>query len=749
MTLQSDLRINSSVVPVLPPCDKQKGCMMQIAVLFTDIVGSTRFFTSHGDLAGREMLQQHEQLVSAAVTHHGGTLVKIVGDSAMAYFLSAEEALMSAIEIQQELRRYNQKKDDRDPIHIRIAIHFGNGIIEQDDIFGSVVNIAAKLTPLVDPDQIFISGHVYKLVSDLSAADFEPVDLSGKKALPEGLTAYRVIWKETFRPESHSHPVDRPAIDNPVQMWDVELIKLYQRTIAQGKNQPCYYCGDRRHLTANCPSKHLPQKTNALEELGYLSLGTINKLFWSLFASEKSNRPPNSDGMAINGPTTLANYGFFELKRVFQLRFFASIWNVKNESWSSIRKLSSDEDKGGPAWVALDCLRVSNLSKAESFLQKSLTQHPNDYRAHCVMGFLNVEKNDFGRSEHHWQRALECARTKPRKTLIYLLLFRLYHLNGYHSAAAEAIRELLFLEPHCLEAIYENILFKFRQGKTSEALRRLIKLIEQDRQFYINALIDPELAPFSEMIHPELTRLFDEVKDEALRLSAKAEKKLSNLAGILGAEKVAKAKSLLAKIEELSKSDGYLAYHDIIYYSESVIAICQRCAENQRRELLEALYGVNRRLEQYCRAIGNYRYPSLANKIYQELKSIKRKIKELRDMTGLEVSEKFKEVALSAEELSRKLDKIEIRLNKLRAIQDMVLFFRRFLKKSLLFESVLIFFTMIFFPIVIYYLNLVLPKYNMSPVRDIWSYQKEIIGFGGILALVLAFVKTFSTSPKR
>ena len=137
---------------------------MQIAVLFTDIVGSTRFFTSHGDLAGREMLQQHEQLVSAAVTHHGGTLVKIVGDSAMAYFLSAEEALMSAIEIQQELRRYNQKKDDRDPIHIRIAIHFGNGIIEQDDIFGSVVNIAAKLTPLVDPDQIFISGHVYKLV---------------------------------------------------------------------------------------------------------------------------------------------------------------------------------------------------------------------------------------------------------------------------------------------------------------------------------------------------------------------------------------------------------------------------------------------------------------------------------------------------------------------------------------------------------------------------------------------------------
>ena len=240
-----------------------------------------------------------------------------------------------------------------------------------------------------------------------------------------------------------------------------------------------------------------------------------------------------------------------------------------------------------------------------------------------------------------------------------------------------------------------------------------------------------------------------QVKDEALRLSAKAEKKLSNLAGILGAEKVAKAKSLLAKIEELSKSDGYLAYHDIIYYSESVIAICQRCAENQRRELLEALYGVNRRLEQYCRAIGNYRYPSLANKIYQELKSIKTKIKELRDMTGLEVSEKFKEVALSAEELSRKLDKIEIRLNKLRAIQDMVLFFRRFLKKSLLFESVLIFFTMIFFPIVIYYLNLVLPKYNMSPVRDIWSYQKEIIGFGGILALVLAFVKTFSTSPKR
>ena len=68
----------------------------KIAVLFTDIVSSSEFFKSYGDAAGRKMLRRHQELASPAIIEHGGVVVKILGDSIMAYFSSPQEALKSA-----------------------------------------------------------------------------------------------------------------------------------------------------------------------------------------------------------------------------------------------------------------------------------------------------------------------------------------------------------------------------------------------------------------------------------------------------------------------------------------------------------------------------------------------------------------------------------------------------------------------------------------------------------------------------
>ena len=68
-----------------------KDSIRKIAVLFTDIVGSTKFFKAHGDLAGRKMLKVHQDISSPPIHEFGGVLVKILGDSVMAYFLEPVE----------------------------------------------------------------------------------------------------------------------------------------------------------------------------------------------------------------------------------------------------------------------------------------------------------------------------------------------------------------------------------------------------------------------------------------------------------------------------------------------------------------------------------------------------------------------------------------------------------------------------------------------------------------------------------
>ncbi|MBW1689901.1 MAG: adenylate/guanylate cyclase domain-containing protein, partial [Deltaproteobacteria bacterium] len=175
-----------------------KDAFQKMAVLFTDIVGSTTYFKSHGNLAGRKMLQAHQDLVSKPIAEHDGIFVKTLGDSVMAYFINPREAVKSAIKIQQKFSVYNEKKAEEKQIHIRIGIHFGDAIVEESDIFGDAVNMAAKVVQVAESDQIFLSQELYDLVRDLSHGLFQLVDVSNKKRARKELTIYRILWQETI-----------------------------------------------------------------------------------------------------------------------------------------------------------------------------------------------------------------------------------------------------------------------------------------------------------------------------------------------------------------------------------------------------------------------------------------------------------------------------------------------------------------------------------------------------------------------
>ncbi|MBN1842893.1 MAG: hypothetical protein JW883_11510 [Deltaproteobacteria bacterium] len=521
--------------------------------------------------------------------------------------------------------------------------------------------------------------------------------------------------------------------------------------LTQGKNHPCYYCGDKKHLATNCPSKHLPLTTHALNMLGYLSFDRINRLFSEYVAGGKQSIDPDKESQTdTDSSHNLAFCGFYDLKRVFQLRFFRNIWNSADHSWDEIRKTTvKKKEKGGFMWVGTDCLRVSNLAQAETFLETSLEEHPDDYRPHCALGFLNVEKSDFLTARYHFVKALDCAETKPQKIFILLLIARLYDLEDYPSEAAENIRDILIIDPHCVEAIYYDVIFKLRAGKESEALSQLVKLINQDREYYINALIDPDLAPFSAVVHPELKDIFDGAKDEALGIFHKAEKEYDKLERILDEKEIVEAASLWSDIKELSEKDGYFAYLDIVHYGKFLISMSRRSIEEKRNEIFEALHGLTRRVEKYLVFASNYRYRSLISGPYQKLARVQTKIAHTRDMARSDVPEEFRRSPDRLGELGDELDQIQSKLKRLEAVQLVILFLTRFVKKSLVFQAAIVFLAIIVFPVAVYYANFVLPKYKISPVQNIWSYQLGILIAGGICAGLLALIRTIKSLHKE
>ena len=92
-----------------------------IAVLFTDIVGSTRFFSTHGDIEGRLMIKRHNDLLTPLISQYQGNLIEIIGDALLASFDEPSGAVACAVKMQELLTQHNKGRAETDQIQIRIG----------------------------------------------------------------------------------------------------------------------------------------------------------------------------------------------------------------------------------------------------------------------------------------------------------------------------------------------------------------------------------------------------------------------------------------------------------------------------------------------------------------------------------------------------------------------------------------------------------------------------------------------------
>jgi class 3 adenylate cyclase/pSer/pThr/pTyr-binding forkhead associated (FHA) protein len=164
-----------------------------VAVLFTDIQGSTAYYEKYGDLNGLAMVHQCNSLLERVLHKHGGRVVKKIGDSIMAIFDNCEACVRTAIEMQQQLKGLNANKKEEDRTRVRIGAHYGLGIVKSDDVFGDVVNVASRVESLASPEQILISDSLFK---EVVSCGFDTV-LLGRfqlKGKAEEREIYEVRW---------------------------------------------------------------------------------------------------------------------------------------------------------------------------------------------------------------------------------------------------------------------------------------------------------------------------------------------------------------------------------------------------------------------------------------------------------------------------------------------------------------------------------------------------------------------------
>ena len=135
-----------------------------IALLFTDLKGSTALYDRIGDLNAFALVQQHFERLQDVTVRHNGAIIKTIGDAVMAAFLKPADAVQAALDMRSEIAAFNEHQHDKALI-LKIGVHKGAAIAvtlnERLDYFGQTVNIAARVQNLADADEIFVSQDVY------------------------------------------------------------------------------------------------------------------------------------------------------------------------------------------------------------------------------------------------------------------------------------------------------------------------------------------------------------------------------------------------------------------------------------------------------------------------------------------------------------------------------------------------------------------------------------------------------------
>ena len=160
-----------------------------LAVLFTDLVGSTKLLSALGDDAADEMRRSHFAMLRHAIDEHSGREVKSLGDGLMVAFASAREAVACAATMQQAV----SAQPDR--LELRVGIDAGEPIHEGGDLYGTPVVVARRLCDAAAGGQVLVSDVVRLLCGRRLPAQLEAMGPVQLKGLDEPVVAHAVRWR--------------------------------------------------------------------------------------------------------------------------------------------------------------------------------------------------------------------------------------------------------------------------------------------------------------------------------------------------------------------------------------------------------------------------------------------------------------------------------------------------------------------------------------------------------------------------
>jgi len=162
------------------------------AILAADVAGYSRLIGSDEEGTLNRLRSIREEIIDPKVTEHRGRIVKTTGDGLLVEFTSVVDALRCATEVQNVMAERNVGIAAEERIEFRLGVHQGDIVVEDDDIFGDGVNVAARLEGLAEPGGICVSARVQEDVAGRLDLTFDDLGEQNLKNIARPVRVYRV-----------------------------------------------------------------------------------------------------------------------------------------------------------------------------------------------------------------------------------------------------------------------------------------------------------------------------------------------------------------------------------------------------------------------------------------------------------------------------------------------------------------------------------------------------------------------------
>jgi len=188
----------------------------QAAVLFSDICGSTSYFEKHGEVTGEKMVRACRRIVGDAILAQGGEL-RPVADTIVALFSTADALVLAGTAAHNALAAAPPGSlvagGPPDPLRIHSGAAFGTIMVgDSGDVFGDVMNVAARICDLAGPDQFFVTKTLTNRLSDAKLAETRVIGSFPVRGKAANLEVFEILWAKegltarasTFAPAEES-----------------------------------------------------------------------------------------------------------------------------------------------------------------------------------------------------------------------------------------------------------------------------------------------------------------------------------------------------------------------------------------------------------------------------------------------------------------------------------------------------------------------------------------------------------------